>query len=141
LARAAFEESFSYCQQRIQGGQLLKEHRSIRQKIFEMFTRVETCRAVTRRAVLLNSSIFPGFPEYSIAAKTVATEMAFQNAHDAITIFGASGLTKEYLPEKLFRDARANLIADGTTETLRKVGGYFLFETYPRPRGSMQRMG
>jgi alkylation response protein AidB-like acyl-CoA dehydrogenase len=140
LARAAFEEAFSYCQQRVQGGQLLKEHYSIKTKIFEMFSRVEACRALSRNAALLNSSIVPAFPEYSIAAKTMATEMAFQNAHDAITIFGANGLTKEYLPERLFRDARTNLIADCTTETLRKVGGYTLFETYPRPRGSIQRM-
>ena len=141
LARAVFEEAFSFCQQRVQGGKLLKEHYSIKQKIFKMFSRVEACRALSRRAVLLNGSIFPGFCEYSIAAKTMATEMAFQNANDAITIFGANGLTKEYLPEKLFRDARANLIADGTTETLRKVGGHFLFETYPRTRESIQRMG
>ena len=66
--------------------------------------------------------------------------MAFQNANDAISIFGASGLSREYLPEKLFRDARENLIADGTTETLRKVGGWILFDTYPRPRSSIQRM-
>ena len=110
MARAAFEEAFSYCQQRVQGGKLLKEHYSIKQKIFEMFSRVEACRALSRNAALLNSSIVPAFPEYSIAAKTMATEMAFQNAHDAISIFGANGLTKEYLPEKLFRDARANLI-------------------------------
>jgi alkylation response protein AidB-like acyl-CoA dehydrogenase len=140
LARAAFEEAFSYCQQRVKWGQLLKEHYSVRQKVFEMFSRVEACRALTRRAVLLNGSIFPGFPEYSIAAKTMATEMAFQNAHDAISIIGASGLSKEYLTEKLFRDARENLICDGTTETLRKVGGHFLFEAYPRPRDSMQFM-
>ncbi len=140
LARAAFEEAFSCCQQRVKWGQLLKEHYSVKQKVFEMFGRVEACRALTRRAVLLNGTIFPGFPEYSIAAKTMATEMALQNAHDAISIFGASGLSKEYLTEKLFRDARENLICDGTTETLRKVGGHFLFETYPRPRDSMQLM-
>jgi len=140
LARAAFEEAFSYCQQRVKWGQLLKEHYSVRQKVFEMFSRVEACRALTRRAVLLNGSIFPGFPEYSIAAKTMATEMALQNAHDAISIFGASGLSKGSLTEKLFRDARENLICDGTSETLRKVGGHFLFETYPRPRDSMQLM-
>jgi acyl-CoA dehydrogenase len=34
-------------------------------------------------------------------------------AHDAIQIFGGNGLTKEYLIEKLFRDARAMLIEDG----------------------------
>jgi alkylation response protein AidB-like acyl-CoA dehydrogenase len=140
LARAAFEEAFSYCNQRVQGGKLLKEHYSVKQKMFEMFSRVETARAISRRAYQLNGNIFPGFCEYSIAAKTMATEMAFQNANDAISIFGASGLSREYLPEKLFRDTRENLIADGTTETLRSVGGHFMFETYPRPRSSMQRM-
>jgi alkylation response protein AidB-like acyl-CoA dehydrogenase len=140
LARAAFEEAFSYCQERVQGGKLIKDHYSVKRRIFEMFSRVETCRALSRRAVQLNGSIFPGFPEYSIAAKTVATELAFQNAHDAITILGANGLSKEYLTEKLFRDSRENLIADGTTETLQKVGGHFLFETYPRTRDSMNRM-
>ncbi|CAB1059423.1 Acyl-CoA dehydrogenase [Olavius sp. associated proteobacterium Delta 1] len=141
LARAAFEEAFSYCHERVQGGKLLKEHYSVKRRIFEMFSRVETCRALSRRAVELNGSIFPGFPEYSIAAKTVATELAFQNAHDAITILGANGLSTEYHTEKLFRDARENLIADGTTETLQKVGGHFLFETYPRTRESINRMG
>ena len=106
-----------------------------------MFSRVEASRAMSRRAAQLNKNIMPAFAEYSIAAKTLATEMAFQNAHDAISILGASGLSKEYLTEKLFRDARENLVADGTTETLRRVGGHFLFESYPRTRESIQRMG
>jgi alkylation response protein AidB-like acyl-CoA dehydrogenase len=140
LARAAFEEAFSYCNERVQGGALLKEHNSIKQKIFEMFSRVEASRAMSRRAAQLNKNIMPAFAEYSIAAKTLATEMAFQNAHDAITVLGACGLSKEYHTEKLFRDARENLIADGTTETLRRVGGNLLFETYPRTRGSINRL-
>lgn len=139
LARAAFEEAFTFCQQRVQGGKLLKEHYTIKQKIFAMFSRVGACRALSRQAVQLNQNIVTAFPEYSIAAKTMVTELAFQNAHDAITIFGANGLSNEHLPEKLFRDARSNLIADGTTETLQKVGGYILFQTYPRTRGSIQR--
>ena len=50
LARAAFEEAFSYCNQRVQGGKLLKEHYSIKQKIFEMFSRVEPAGPISRRA-------------------------------------------------------------------------------------------
>ena len=66
-----------------------------------------------------------------MVAKTTATEMAFQNAHEAVQIFGASGITKEYLVEKLFRDARMSLIADGNNEVLQRYGGQLLMQHYP----------
>lgn len=140
LARAAFEEAFSYCKERVQGGRLLMEHYSIKQRIFEMFARVETCRALTRAAAGLNFNIAPGFPEYSMAAKTTATQMCLENANDAIQLLGGNGLSKEYLPEKLFRDARASLIEDGNNEILARHGGHTLFRTYPRSRSSISRL-
>ncbi|RLB25077.1 MAG: hypothetical protein DRG71_04515, partial [Deltaproteobacteria bacterium] len=39
----------------------------------------------------------PPFVEYSLWAKVQCTEAAFQNTHDAIQIWGANGLTKEYI--------------------------------------------
>jgi alkylation response protein AidB-like acyl-CoA dehydrogenase len=41
-------------------------------------------------------------------------------------------LTKEYILEKLFRDARSTLIEDGNNETLARHGGHVISETYPR---------
>jgi alkylation response protein AidB-like acyl-CoA dehydrogenase len=134
LARAAFEEAFSYCKERVQGGRLLMEHYSIKQRVFGMFARVETSRAIARAAANLNFNISPGFPEYSMTAKTTATENCLQNAHDAIQLLGGNGLTKEYLAEKLYRDARASLIEDGNNEILARHGGHKLFEYYPRNR-------
>jgi alkylation response protein AidB-like acyl-CoA dehydrogenase len=58
--------------------------------------------------------------------------MVFKNTHEAIQIWGGNGLTKEYILEKLFRDARATLIEDGNNETLARHGGHILGETYPR---------
>jgi len=134
LARAAFEEAFSYCKERVQGGRLLMEHYSIKQRIFNMFARVETSRAIARAAANLNFNISPGFPEYSMTAKITATENCLLNAHDAIQLLGGNGLTKEYLAEKLYRDARASLIEDGNNEVLARHGGHTLFEHYPRNR-------
>jgi len=134
LARAAFEEAFSYCKERVQGGRLLMEHYSIKQRIFSMFARVETSRAIARAAANLNFNISPGFPEYSMTAKITATENCLQNAHDAIQLLGGNGLTKEYLAEKLYRDARATLIEDGNNEILARHGGHTLLEYYPRNR-------
>jgi alkylation response protein AidB-like acyl-CoA dehydrogenase len=133
LARAAFEEALDYTKQRVQGGKALIEHYTTKQRLFALFARVETGRAISRAAMNLNFNISPPHVEYSLVAKTQNTEMAFQNAHEAIQIFGGNGLTREYLVEKLFRDARATLIEDGNNETLTRHGGHILGETYPRP--------
>jgi acyl-CoA dehydrogenase len=137
VARAAFEEAFSYCKERVQGGRLLIDHYAMKQRLFAMFARVETCRAISRRVCEMNMRLFPGFTEYAMVAKTTATELAFQNAHEAVQILGGNGLTKEYLVEKLFRDLRTALIADGNTEVLQRYGGQLLKESYPRVRNSM----
>ncbi len=140
LARAAFDEAFSYCKERVQGGRPLMEHYSIKQRIFRMFARVETCRALARAVANLNFSIAPAFAEYSMAAKTVTTQLCLENASDAIQLLGGNGLSKEYLPEKLFRDARTTLIEDGNNEILARHGGHNLFHTYPRSRSSINRI-
>jgi alkylation response protein AidB-like acyl-CoA dehydrogenase len=132
LARATFEESLTYSKQRIQGGKPLIEHYVMKQRIFELFARTESCRAISRAAIDLNLNISPPHVEYSLWAKTQCTEMAFKNSHEAIQIWGGNGLTKEYVLEKLFRDARATLIEDGNNETLTRHGGHILGETYPR---------
>ncbi len=132
LSRAAFEEAFNYCKERVQGGKPLIEHYTTKQRIFEMFARVETQRAITRAVIELNFNTAPPHPEFSFVAKTQSTEMGFQNTHDAIQLLGGNGLTKEYAVEKLFRDARSTLIEDGNNEALARHGGDILMKTYPR---------
>lgn len=132
LSRAAFDEALVYCKERIQGGRPIIEHYTTKQRVFNMFARVETARAICRAVMDLNLNISPSLVEYSLVAKTQCTAMAFQNTHEAIQLLGGNGLTKEYLVEKLFRDARATLIEDGNNETLARHGGHILMETYPR---------
>lgn len=131
-ARAAFEEALKYAKERVQGGLPIVQHRSMRQRLFEMFAKVETCRALSRAVVNLNFNVSPPLPEYSLAAKTRCTQMCFEVAHEAVQILGGNGLTEEYLTEKLFRDARASLIEDGTNEALLAAGGHIVAQTYPR---------
>jgi alkylation response protein AidB-like acyl-CoA dehydrogenase len=65
-------------------------------------------------------------------AKVTGTNAAFQTCHDAIQILGGNGLSREYLVEKLFRDARAMLIEDGSNDSLSISAGYKIIKTYPR---------
>jgi alkylation response protein AidB-like acyl-CoA dehydrogenase len=55
-----------------------------------------------------------------------ATQTAFEVASEALQIFGGNGLTREYPMEKLLRDTRACLIADGCNEILSLKGGTLL---------------
>ncbi len=118
VARAAFEEALAYTRQRVQGGKPLCEHQLVQHKLFEMFRDVQAARALSRAAYIYNAQMAPPASEYSIAAKVFCTEAAFRVASTAVQLFGGYGLSKEYAVEKIFRDARASLIEDGTNEVL-----------------------
>ena len=132
LARAAFEEALEYAKDRVQGGKALIEYPNIQMKLFHMFRKVETARLISRAAYIYNQNTSTPAEEYSILAKVHGTQAAFDVANEAIQIFGSNGLTKEYLIEKLFRDARAMIIEDGSNDTLAISGGHKLIHTYPR---------
>lgn len=132
IARAAFEQALSYAKERVQGGRPLIDYTHIRMSLFHMLRRVETSRLMSRAAFQYNQNTSTPAEEYSVMAKIQGTEAAFTNTHEAIQIFGGNGLAKEYLIEKLFRDARATLIEDGSNQTLAIAAGHKIIETYPR---------
>jgi len=118
LARAALDEAISYARHRIQGGVPIIEHKNIKLKLFEMFMMTESARSLARRLQLYNSMSGSSSMLHTMAGKWMCTETAFKVASEAIQIFGGNGLSKEYAIEKIFRDARAAMIEDGTNEVL-----------------------
>jgi len=130
VARAAFEEALAYCKQRVQGGKPIAEHQLVQKKLFDMFIKVESARSLSRAAMTYNAATNPPATQYSIAAKVYCTEAAFEVASDAIQLFGGYGLARDLPVEKLFRDARASMIEDGTNEVLSLAGARKLIDTY-----------
>lgn len=123
VARAGFELALGYAKERVQGGKVIFEHQSVRTRLFSMFRRVEAATALSRRVHEIGTSLGLAPPvQFSIASKTFCTQIAFEVASDAVQIFGANGLTKEYPIEKIMRDARASMIEDGCNEVLSLVG-------------------
>lgn len=118
LARAAFEEALNYARNRIQGGKAIAEHQLVQKKLFDMYTKVETARQLSRAAITYNAGTFPPATYLSITSKVYCTQAALDVANDAIQIHGGYGLAKEFIVEKLFRDARAALIEDGSNDVL-----------------------
>jgi alkylation response protein AidB-like acyl-CoA dehydrogenase len=123
LARAAFEHAWEYAHRRKQGGVPIIRHQSVRMRLFEMFRKVEAARALTRRVIEYNATAAWPSMLASTSAKVTATQTAFEVASDALQMFGGNGVSREYPMEKLFRDARAMLIADGNNEVLALKGG------------------
>lgn len=123
IARAAFEHSWQYAHRRRQGGVPLIEHQHVRIRLFEMFRKIEAARALTRRVMDYNATATRPSLLASTSAKVTATQTAFEVASDALQMFGGYGLSREYPMEKLFRDARSLLVADGNNEVLAMKGG------------------
>ena len=126
IARAAYEHALGYAHERKQGGQTIIRHQSVKYRLFHMFRKVEAARALVRRVATYNATAPEAALQGSISAKVTATQTAFEVASDALQIFGGNGMTKEYPMEKLLRDARAMLIADGCNEVLALKGGSLL---------------
>ncbi len=122
VARSAFDLANQYSKERIQGGKPIREHQSVKLRLFDMFRKVESASAFARKASIINNATDQARLHYAIASKTYATRVAFDVASEALQIFGGNGLSKEYPIEKIMRDARASMIEDGCNEVLSIVG-------------------
>jgi alkylation response protein AidB-like acyl-CoA dehydrogenase len=61
-----------------------------------------------------------------------------RRASSALQLFGGNGLSREYPVEKLFRDARASLIEDGSNDVLALVAARHLLANPPTERGTLR---
>ena len=126
-ARASYELAVQYANERKAGGTLLRNHQYTKHRVFKMFNQIECARAMVRRAYNYNFNAPVPAIQLSVCAKVSATQAAYEVGSEALQMHGGNGLTKEYPLEKMWRDARASMIEDGTNETLgMKAGGYLL---------------
>jgi alkylation response protein AidB-like acyl-CoA dehydrogenase len=126
IARAAYEHALAYAHTRRAGGRKIAQHQQVQHRLFHMFRKVEAARALVRRVATYNATAPLPALQGSAAAKVNATQTAFEVASEALQIFGGNGMSLEYPMEKLLRDARAMLIADGCNEVLAMKGGSLL---------------
>jgi acyl-CoA dehydrogenase len=124
LARAALEHAVDYTNERRQGGTVLANHQLVQYRLGNMARKVETMRAVARRATEYTFVTPQKHPYYTGGCKVTCTDLAFEVADEALQLFGGNGLTREYPVEKLFRDARAARIEDGENHLLAMKFGY-----------------
>lgn len=120
IAKRALKESVIYAQTRKTMGKPIAEHQAIQLKLGDMAAR-------TRAAELLVEDAARAFDAggridmEAGMAKYFASETAVEVATEAMRIHGGYGYSKEYVIERLYRDAPLMCIGEGTNEMQRII--------------------
>ncbi|MBI1725316.1 MAG: acyl-CoA dehydrogenase family protein [Candidatus Tectomicrobia bacterium] len=130
LARAAFEDSVRYAQQRETFGKPLAQHQLIAAKLAEMATRIEASRLLTYQAASLKAAGKRCDLEAGMA-KLLASETAEFCASEAIQVHGGMGFIQELPVERYFRDCKLLTVGEGSNEIQRLIIARRLLERYP----------
>jgi alkylation response protein AidB-like acyl-CoA dehydrogenase len=120
IAQGAYESALKYSQERFQFGRPIFDFQGIQFKLADMATQIDAARLLTMRAAWLKDNKRPTTKE-SAMAKLYASEIAVKVAEEAIQIHGGYGYTKDYPPEKYWRDSKLCTIGEGTSEVQRLV--------------------
>jgi acyl-CoA dehydrogenase len=85
----------------------------------DMHAHLEAARGLARHAGWLADARAEEAPRAAAAARLVATSAAETAAERAVQVHGAQGLVRGSTVERLFREARALRLREGTTEIVR----------------------
>jgi glutaryl-CoA dehydrogenase (non-decarboxylating) len=115
VVRACLERSVQYARERETFGQPIGRYQFVQDMIAKMVLGYETSKLLVMQAAWMKNEGRRNTRETSLA-KWHATESAFEAAHLAIQIHGSYGYSAEYGIERYFRNARAPIIYEGTTQ-------------------------
>jgi glutaryl-CoA dehydrogenase (non-decarboxylating) len=115
VIRACLEKSVGYARERETFGEPIGRHQFVQDMVAEMVLGYETSKLLVMQAAWLKDKGVRNTRETSLA-KWHATETAFRAAHLALQVHGAYGYAAEYGIERYFRNARAPIIYEGTTQ-------------------------
>jgi len=127
IADLAYRESVQYARARHAFGKSLSGFQVIRHKLADMVTRIAAARALTGD-VATRFARGENVPGMAAMAKNTATDMCSFVCDQAVQIHGGYGYMREFLVERLYRDARLYPLGGGTREIMNeiisKVEGY-----------------
>ena len=120
IAELAYRESIQYARQRDAFGKHLTGFQVIRHKLADMATRIAAARALTAQ-VTVAAAAGTASPGEAAKAKNAASDMCSAVCDEAVQIHGGYGYMREYLVERLYRDARLYPIGGGTREIMNEI--------------------
>jgi alkylation response protein AidB-like acyl-CoA dehydrogenase len=120
IAQGAYESALKYSKERHQFGKPISEFQAIQFKLADMATQLDAARLLMYRAAWLKDEGKKVTKESSMA-KLFASEVGVKICEEAIQIHGGYGYTKDYPPEKYWRDSKLCTIGEGTSEIQRII--------------------
>ena len=126
IARGALEHACTYATERHQFGGPIKRFQAIQWKIADSATLVDAARMLVTRAADLADRGRPVAREAAMA-RTAAVAAALAATDHAVQIHGGYGYVADFPVERLYRDARACSLTDGTGDEARDCIASSLF--------------
>lgn len=120
IGQGAYESAMRYAKERQQFGRPISEFQAIQFKLADMATQLDAARLLMYRAAWLKDEGKKVTKESSMA-KLYASEVSVKVCEEAIQIHGGYGYTKDYPPEKYWRDSKLCTIGEGTSEIQRII--------------------
>jgi alkylation response protein AidB-like acyl-CoA dehydrogenase len=121
IAQHALEMAVAYAKARVQFKQPIGNNQGLSWELAEMKCKLESARALVMKAAAMIDAGLPEAGEFASMAKVEATEAAQFCADRNLQIHGGFGCTTECDAERVYRDAHAARIYDGTTDILKLV--------------------
>jgi len=116
FARRALDEALARVESREQFGQKLAEFQLTQARLADMATAIDASALLVYRSAWTKDAGAERVTKESSMAKMYATEAAQKVVDDAVQLFGAAGVVKGSVVERLYREVRALRIYEGTTE-------------------------
>jgi butyryl-CoA dehydrogenase len=120
IGQAALDEAIRYAKQRHAFGQPIANYQAIQWMLADMAIELDAARMLTFKAAASKDRQERIGLEAAMA-KLAASEAAHKAADKAMQILASAGYRRGSVVERLFRDARATEIYQGTSETQRMV--------------------
>jgi len=129
IARAAFEDSIRYINERRQSGRRIVEFQGIQFMLADLATDLALCEAWLWHVARLVDSGADDFAVEASMLKMRASDLAMRIATEAVQLYGGYGYCKDYRAERLMRDAKITQIWEGTNQIHRQlIGRSFIAE-------------
>jgi butyryl-CoA dehydrogenase len=120
IANSATEIAIEHARTRTIAGQPIGAHQAVQHMIADMIVKTDAAESLLHSCAG-NADSAPGTAVINgFKAKLFASEAAVEVTNSAIQILGGHGYTREYVVERLFRDARGLTLHFKTSEWLRQ---------------------
>lgn len=116
VARACLEDSMAYASERRQFGVPIGDHQLVRRLLARMHVNLQAARLLCLKAAYRRIAGDPEGISDALAAKYFASQIAYENATNAVQIHGAIGCSRERRVERYLRDAKITELIEGSTQ-------------------------